>query len=375
MKVGRNDPCPCGSGKKYKKCCMEKDVEEIEEITHAKLLELEKAVLEKAFRFVKTPKHHKDIEESRRLFFDVKYNEELDISSIEPLDSNNFMFWFLCDYQLKEEKTNPLHLFIDREAKHLTEDQRKFAHTLAHSHIALYDVLATDEETKTLTLRNLFSFQAVDVQDKILFELSMEDNFFGLRVIEYKGLVLSVGDLYVYPEELKEDVLLSLKEQLVEPKAIVPPSLMELLKRKGYIFNHIQMILDRTHPVKEKTREESEEKPLEEKKFEELEVSLSRAHFMVNDYDKVRQILDDSNIFKLEQEGDGKAEYIMFRSPARALADSEDGTIHLGKRKLIFETKNNNCFEECRNNLIKTLKPYIEYMYDDVEKRRGFARK
>jgi hypothetical protein len=25
MKVGRNDPCPCGSGKKYKKCCLAKD--------------------------------------------------------------------------------------------------------------------------------------------------------------------------------------------------------------------------------------------------------------------------------------------------------------------------------------------------------------
>ena len=25
MKIGRNDPCPCGSGKKYKKCCLEKD--------------------------------------------------------------------------------------------------------------------------------------------------------------------------------------------------------------------------------------------------------------------------------------------------------------------------------------------------------------
>jgi uncharacterized protein YecA (UPF0149 family) len=23
-KVGRNDPCPCGSGKKYKHCCMNK---------------------------------------------------------------------------------------------------------------------------------------------------------------------------------------------------------------------------------------------------------------------------------------------------------------------------------------------------------------
>jgi tetratricopeptide (TPR) repeat protein len=26
--IGRNDPCPCGSGKKYKKCCLEKDQQE-----------------------------------------------------------------------------------------------------------------------------------------------------------------------------------------------------------------------------------------------------------------------------------------------------------------------------------------------------------
>ena len=25
--VGRNDPCPCGSGKKYKKCCLNKSVQ------------------------------------------------------------------------------------------------------------------------------------------------------------------------------------------------------------------------------------------------------------------------------------------------------------------------------------------------------------
>ena len=28
MKIGRNAPCPCGSGKKYKKCCLSKDQEE-----------------------------------------------------------------------------------------------------------------------------------------------------------------------------------------------------------------------------------------------------------------------------------------------------------------------------------------------------------
>ena len=25
-RIGRNDPCPCGSGKKYKKCCLGKDL-------------------------------------------------------------------------------------------------------------------------------------------------------------------------------------------------------------------------------------------------------------------------------------------------------------------------------------------------------------
>lgn len=28
-KIGRNDPCPCGSGKKYKKCCLNKPVAEV----------------------------------------------------------------------------------------------------------------------------------------------------------------------------------------------------------------------------------------------------------------------------------------------------------------------------------------------------------
>ncbi|MGM0854719.1 MAG: SEC-C metal-binding domain-containing protein [Bacillota bacterium] len=25
--MGRNDPCPCGSGKKYKKCCINKNLD------------------------------------------------------------------------------------------------------------------------------------------------------------------------------------------------------------------------------------------------------------------------------------------------------------------------------------------------------------
>ena len=32
MKIGRNDPCPCGSGKKYKQCCLKKETISIEQL-------------------------------------------------------------------------------------------------------------------------------------------------------------------------------------------------------------------------------------------------------------------------------------------------------------------------------------------------------
>jgi hypothetical protein len=39
VKVGRNDPCPCGSGKKYKKCCLGKNVVSSETLNYRRLSE------------------------------------------------------------------------------------------------------------------------------------------------------------------------------------------------------------------------------------------------------------------------------------------------------------------------------------------------
>lgn len=45
MKVGRNDPCPCGSGKKYKKCCMNKSaIEDSLSLQFAKLQAKQKQI-------------------------------------------------------------------------------------------------------------------------------------------------------------------------------------------------------------------------------------------------------------------------------------------------------------------------------------------
>lgn len=45
MKIGRNDPCPCGSGKKYKKCCLNKSVTPPEALHYRRLSEAYEKVL------------------------------------------------------------------------------------------------------------------------------------------------------------------------------------------------------------------------------------------------------------------------------------------------------------------------------------------
>ncbi|MBD1381404.1 SEC-C metal-binding domain-containing protein [Metabacillus arenae] len=48
MSVGRNDPCPCGSGKKYKKCCMNSNVVQLGDVIFSELQQIQEELREYA---------------------------------------------------------------------------------------------------------------------------------------------------------------------------------------------------------------------------------------------------------------------------------------------------------------------------------------
>ena len=48
-KIGRNDPCPCGSGKKYKKCCLLK--EQVQTVTRLVLLKASEDLLGQLLKY------------------------------------------------------------------------------------------------------------------------------------------------------------------------------------------------------------------------------------------------------------------------------------------------------------------------------------
>lgn len=51
MGIGRNDPCPCGSGKKYKRCCLQRNVVSTDELEYRRLSEVYDKLMDRLFRY------------------------------------------------------------------------------------------------------------------------------------------------------------------------------------------------------------------------------------------------------------------------------------------------------------------------------------
>lgn len=102
-KIGRNDPCPCGSGKKYKQCHLP-----IEEAAHAEQLRLRNAVDTLLPKVLSAAQEQAAaVPDAFARFWNEKYSfdqfQELD--DLEGRGAERFLTWFAFDYLLGTGET------------------------------------------------------------------------------------------------------------------------------------------------------------------------------------------------------------------------------------------------------------------------------
>jgi len=110
-KIGRNDPCSCGSGKKYKKCCQSKEVSQSSSSTNnggyhfspgsygdpirgfmpSIACQIEKKGGEKSFHFVLI-KPDTAVNDEDEASFEARDDLELAFSRKQPTDQNGELF-------------------------------------------------------------------------------------------------------------------------------------------------------------------------------------------------------------------------------------------------------------------------------------------
>ena len=102
-KIGRNDPCPCGSGKKYKQCHLP-----IEEAAQAEQLRLSRAVDTLLPKIVETAQARAtDVPAAFARFWDGKYtlDQLAELDDLEGRGAERFLTWFAFDFPLDDGRT------------------------------------------------------------------------------------------------------------------------------------------------------------------------------------------------------------------------------------------------------------------------------
>ncbi len=159
--VGRNEPCPCGSGKKYKKCCMIKDTSVDLEAYRAG--RAEESLRNEILKFATGARFKDEIVLAFSAFHSNSIDSKLLLKQ-DPLENIRFLDWFIHEYELPSEKKHVIELFGELKSKHLDEDQKKLLEEWKRSWLGAFEVTAAEQTS--LTLADIFTGKQYQIEDE-----------------------------------------------------------------------------------------------------------------------------------------------------------------------------------------------------------------
>ena len=177
-RIGRNDPCPCGSGKKFKKCCQAKLDET--DFQYRRWRQIESNLIRDLFSYALETRGRETLVDAWNEFHDDSPDEDYDPAA--PMNML-FMPWFLFNW---------IHEIKPPGSKHFRKT------TIAESFLNEYDLSADEEKLILSAVRAPYSLcEVMEVTPGIgmtLFDL--------LRRVEYEALERSGSQTFKKGEVL-----------------------------------------------------------------------------------------------------------------------------------------------------------------------------
>jgi len=180
--VGRNDPCPCGSGKKYKKCCMLKETSVDLEAFRAS--RTEENLRGEVLRFATGARFKDEMVEA----FSKYHLNKIDTSLLlkqDPLENIRFLDWFINDHLHSKDNKRIIDIFGELRGKHLDEDQKQLLEEWKTSRRSAFEVEST--EGGVLKLKDLFTEESYSLEDKAACEEVKAGEIVVARIASSRG--------------------------------------------------------------------------------------------------------------------------------------------------------------------------------------------
>ncbi len=197
-RIGRNDPCPCGSGKKYKKCCL------LQEEAATSQVRGERSAVQTALDWLHT-KYPEEVDEAvYSQFFGERDEPELEALSELPSHfahavHNNIGEWLLTDAELSiDDRDIPTRdLILGPKGPTLSPQGRAWLQELGKRPLSLYEVCEVNKGEGLLLKDLLYPDQApVWVREKTATEYAAKWDILGARLAEKEGDLVLSGAAY-----------------------------------------------------------------------------------------------------------------------------------------------------------------------------------
>ncbi|MDP2210654.1 MAG: SEC-C metal-binding domain-containing protein [Candidatus Aquicultor sp.] len=286
--VGRNEPCPCGSGKKFKKCCGARPFAEIKPEASTKKRQVD------AILTYLSKQHREAIEDAYEVFFEEFDPEEHLDGGLQNMAMINFWDWVvsdaLADYDDPDNRTTLLDLYIEDNREQLTGDDLSVLGKLRNSYLSLYEVAEVYPE-EGLFFEDLLLGGSFSVRERTATRYLNKWDIIAVRLLEIDGEWAMSGSIYSYHRHRKAKLIQEFKSDYELLKGDYPDFTMrDSLKENGdlFMYHWYEPLL---YPEPPQLATSSGE-----------QVLISKARFDVNDKDAVIAALTAIDGFEREDE-------------------------------------------------------------------------
>ena len=230
MKPGRNDPCPCGSGKKYKKCCLDKEFDKTGSEDS-----LRKKLIPEILEFAQKKLKH-SIGDAYGFYWDEFDPEEyIDDQDTMQMADINFWDWFICDWE-SEDGEKVIDSFLVQN-RYLKDEELIVLNKMRDSIISLYEIQEVFPD-KGFIAKDLLLGGNLEVRDRLASRSLVRWDVFAARITFFEGIYIMSGSIYPYSQGRKDEIIEDIMESFNDYKLDYPDAkLRDFLKEDGSIFN------------------------------------------------------------------------------------------------------------------------------------------
>jgi hypothetical protein len=232
MDIGRNEPCPCGSGKKYKRCCGAPRVDALE--MAAAWRAAQDAVEPKVLRFI--DREFGDLALQRAVSdFGLAHAG----ASADDAESQLFFPWFLYDWRrdaLAPKQSDPVgdtippaRRYLAEHGDRLADRERRFVDVTSLTPTSFHEVLGA-EHGRSLRLRDVLLGTEVTAFERSGSGMLREGDITFARVVAFEDVALIVGCGELVLPPIEKGIILDLRASLRKSFRTVSPDLLRRIE-------------------------------------------------------------------------------------------------------------------------------------------------